>query len=57
MGLIIDTGVFILIERRKAAIDWSQQFGSEQLCISTITVSELMVGVIRADNQSRRDHR
>ena len=57
MGLIIDTGVFVFIERRKLSVDLEQMFSGEILGVSAITISELLVGVVRADTQARRDHR
>ena len=57
MGLTIDTGVFVFIERRKLVVDWQQLFGPIPFTISAVTASELLVGAFRANNQARRDHR
>ena len=57
MGLIVDTGVFISIERRKADDELRRLVASPDLGISAITVSELLVGSLRANNQARVDRR
>lgn len=57
MGLIIDTGVLIAIERRKAPTllaRW-ESYGSG--CISAVTCSELLVGAHKADTPERRAQR
>ena len=64
MGLLIDTNVFIAAERARQAMNLSQWLaqipteweGSDAL-ISVITVSELELGVHRADDESRRERR
>jgi predicted nucleic acid-binding protein len=57
VGLIVDTNVFILCERRDEPVDLSPWEPSEDVFISAITVSELLMGVHRADNESRRKRR
>lgn len=58
MGIIIDTDVFIDIEKGRLPPDWTTyaaRYG--ETFISAITVSELLVGVHRADSQTRRAKR
>lgn len=57
MGLIVDTNVFISLERRNAALDISSSGATGEIYISAITASELLMGVHRADNQERRSRR
>ncbi len=57
MGLIVDTNVFIAFERRGRVIDLSPWEPSEAVFISAVTVSELLMGVHRADNEARRNRR
>lgn len=57
MGLIVDTNVFILFERRAAPVDVSSWAPSEDVFISVVTVSELLMGVHRANNETRRNRR
>lgn len=57
MGLIIDTNVFIQKERRRQAIDGLPWQESGDTFISVVTLSELLVGVHRADSESRRVRR
>lgn len=52
MGLVIDSSVIIAAERQK--IDFSNWAQYEQSYISAITVTELLIGVSRADNEERR---
>lgn len=54
MGLLIDTDVFVLSERSGKSVDFSvwQAYGSAY--ISSITVSELLVGMYRANTPVRR---
>jgi predicted nucleic acid-binding protein len=54
MGLVLDTNVFIHAERSQAQIDFSQWQDYGEAFISTITVSELLVGVHRANDEKRR---
>jgi predicted nucleic acid-binding protein len=57
VGLIVDTNVFISFERRDEPIDLSPWESSEDVFVSAVTVSELLMGVHRADNESRRNRR
>lgn len=54
MGLILDSCIFIQAERKNVAIDFNQWASYQHTYISAITVSELLVGVFRANNPSRR---
>lgn len=57
MGLIIDSGVFVHWECSGRAIDFLPWAGYGDVAISAITVSELLVGVYRADTEKRRQGR
>lgn len=52
MGLIIDTSILILAEKNKIDFSVWEQYG--EAYISTITISELLVGVHRANSEERR---
>ena len=54
MGLIVDTGVLIRLERDPRYIDFAtyERFGEAYIC--AITASELLVGVHRANTEERR---
>jgi tRNA(fMet)-specific endonuclease VapC len=54
---MVDTNVFIAFERRGRSIDLSPWGPSEDVFISAVTVSELLMGVYRADNEDRRNRR
>ena len=54
MGLVLDTNVFIHAERHKKSLDFSKWQHHGEAFISVVTVSELLVGVHRADNENRR---
>jgi predicted nucleic acid-binding protein len=54
VGLIVDTVVFIAFERSGQPIDLTPWDISDGVFISAVTVSELLVGVHRADTESRR---
>ena len=55
MGLVVDTDVFIHLERGSLPPDWKTYAGDYGgVYISAVTVSELLVGVYRADTQERR---
>lgn len=54
MGLVIDTCVFIRAEKTEKHIDFNQWREYGNVYISAITVSELLVGVHRANNEVRR---
>jgi len=58
MGLIIDTGVLIKLERKPATVDFSTYkpaYGEG--FISAATCSELLVGVLLASTEERRARR
>jgi len=57
VGLVLDTNVFIRAERERGCLDFSRWAEYGDAFISAITVSELLVGVHRADNDSRRARR
>lgn len=57
MGLMVDTNVFISFERRGQPIYLSPWAPSEDVFISAVTVSELLMGVHRADTEARRSRR
>lgn len=52
MGLVIDSSVIIAAEKGK--IDFTNWSNYQQSYISAITVTELLVGVSRADSEERR---
>lgn len=52
MGLILDTSVLILAERQQ--LDFAQWAQYDTAYISTITITELLVGVHRANTEERR---
>lgn len=57
MGMIVDTNVFILFEKSGKPIDLSAYDSSEKIYVSVISVSELLMGVHRADTEQRRQRR
>ncbi len=57
MGIVVDTGVFILWERRSRCIDATLAQLDRPGYISVVTASELLVGVHRADTPTRREVR
>jgi tRNA(fMet)-specific endonuclease VapC len=57
VGLMIDANVFIQLERRGLPVDISRWQSSEGIFVSVVTVSELLMGVHRADNEARRKRR
>ncbi|MEX2488275.1 MAG: PIN domain-containing protein [Pseudomonadales bacterium] len=57
MGIVVDTSVFIAFERDVQALDMAALPAEEDLFISAITVSELLIGVHRADSSARRNRR
>ena len=57
MGLIVDTAVFVAFERSGRPVDLSPWAPLEDVFISVVTVSELLVGVHRADTEARRAKR
>lgn len=55
MALIVDSSVFIALERHRQRLDTLEQAVSgEPLALAAITVSELLAGVHRADSTERR---
>jgi tRNA(fMet)-specific endonuclease VapC len=55
MGVIFDTSVLIALERNPGPLEQLiQERGDEPFGISTITASELLHGVHRADSEKRR---
>ncbi len=54
MGLILDTDVIIGAERAATALDFTRWASYGNAYVSAITVSELLVGVHRADSEARR---
>lgn len=64
MGILIDTNVFIAAERARQALNLSEllaqiptEWKESDALISVITVSELELGVHRADTEARRERR
>ena len=56
MGLVLDTCILIHAERSRS-LDFSPWVDYGDVFISAITVSELLVGVHRADSDARRARR
>lgn len=57
MGLVLDTDVIIGFERAGSGLSTSGLQGYGEVFISAVTVSELLVGVHRADTDARRVRR
>lgn len=57
MAVLIDTSVFVALERRNADLATLGNRLTEDLSLSTVTVAELFAGVWRADNPIRRRRR
>jgi predicted nucleic acid-binding protein len=58
LALLIDTSVFIALERSGAPpLELLVRFGDESAALSTVTASELLHGVHRADGAVRRMRR
>lgn len=57
MGLMIDTNVFIAFEKRGQVRDFSTADPSQKVFISVLTASDLLMGVHRADTETRRHRR
>jgi tRNA(fMet)-specific endonuclease VapC len=57
VGLMIDANVFIQCERRGLSVDISRWKASDSVFISVVTVTELLIGVHRADSEARRNRR
>jgi predicted nucleic acid-binding protein len=55
MGFLIDTSVFIDIERGRISLDdFLKGFTGQELFIATISASELLVGAHRSNTEPRR---
>jgi len=54
---MVDTNVFIRFEKSGHPLDFSNWEGSEKVYISVVIVSELLMGVHRANTQERRQRR
>ena len=54
MGLMIDSNVFINFEKNGKPIDLSPWEQSEKIYASVVTITELLMGVHRADTEQRR---
>lgn len=57
MGLIVDTNVFIGFEKSGKAIDLSAWESSDRVYVSVIAVTELLIGVHRANSEERKQRR
>jgi predicted nucleic acid-binding protein len=57
MGLMVDTNVFIRFEKSGKPIDFSSWDSSQKVYISAVIVSELLMGVHRANTEERRQRR
>lgn len=58
MGLLIDTSVFIAVERQGVSLSAIEsQFQEEDVFIAAVSASELLHGVHRADSMQRRGRR
>jgi len=57
MGLMVDTNPFIRFEKSGQSIDFSTWESSANVYISVVTVSELLIGVHRANTEERRQRR
>jgi tRNA(fMet)-specific endonuclease VapC len=57
MGMIVDSNVFIEAERRHGAVDLDPWKNRGPVLLSVVTVSELLVGVHRANTPERKTRR
>jgi tRNA(fMet)-specific endonuclease VapC len=57
MGLMVDTNVFISFEKNRDSVDLSTWESSDRVYISVVVMSELLMGVHRADTEERRRRR
>ncbi len=57
MGIVVDTGVFIQWERQGKLIEKQLAELEQTGHIAVVTASELLVGVLRANTESRRENR
>lgn len=53
MGLILDTCVLIRAEKKGSGFNFDKWESFDEVFISVITVSELLMGVARADTEAR----
>lgn len=54
MGLILDTCILIRAEKQVDSINFDKWQSHEEAYISAVTVSELLIGVHRANTEARR---
>ncbi|MGH8728819.1 MAG: PIN domain-containing protein [Burkholderiales bacterium] len=54
MGLVIDTGVLIRVERSREVMDFNQWLEYGEAYLSAITCLELLVGIHQANTAKRR---
>ena len=54
---MVDANVFIKFERGGMPVDLRQWEASDNVFLSMVTVSELLMGVHRADSETRRKRR
>jgi tRNA(fMet)-specific endonuclease VapC len=58
MGILIDTSVVVTLEHREESIErFLATLGDEQAVISSITASELLIGVLNARPERRQSAR
>jgi len=57
MGLMVDTNVFIHFEKGARVVNLSPWESAERVYVSVVTVSELLMGVHRANTEERRQRR
>jgi len=57
MGQLVDTSVFIMLERRGLALRDLSLAPDEPVALASITASELIAGIYRADTPERRIRR
>jgi predicted nucleic acid-binding protein len=57
MGLMVDTNVFIAFEKSGSPIDFSSWEVSQKVYVSVVVVSELLMGVHRANTEERKQRR
>jgi tRNA(fMet)-specific endonuclease VapC len=57
MGLMVDTNVFIRFEKSGKPIDFTSWESSQKVYVSAVIVSELLMGVHRANTEERRQRR
>lgn len=57
MGVVLDTSVFVALEKQAGTFDFNVYKEHGDAFISAVTVSELLVGVHYADTEARRARR